>query len=64
MSPLPAAGWLVLSLIASVGVAHTLHLAIESPAMRFSRRFKGFPARPNARAGSVRPIPLLAESAR
>jgi peptidoglycan/LPS O-acetylase OafA/YrhL len=63
-APLPAAGWLVLSLIASVGVAHTLHLAIESPAMRFSRRFKGFPARPNARVSSGAPIPLLAESAR
>jgi peptidoglycan/LPS O-acetylase OafA/YrhL len=63
-APLPAACWLVVSLVASVGVAHTLHLAIESPAMRFARRFKGFAARPNARAESGAPIPLFAESAR
>ena len=44
---LPALCWLVLSLAASVGVAEALHLAIEGPAMRFARRFKGI--------GSARP---------
>ncbi len=60
-APLPAVGWLLLSLAASIGIANALHLAIEAPAMRFARRFKGWGTRP----GGVTPIavPLFAKAA-
>ncbi len=37
---LPAAIWLLLSVLASVGVAHILHATIELPAIRLASRFK------------------------
>jgi peptidoglycan/LPS O-acetylase OafA/YrhL len=61
-APLPAVGWLVLSLAASIGVANALHLAIEAPAMRFSRRFKGWGARSSGSVTTV-PVPLFAKAA-
>ena len=63
-APLAAVGWLVLSLVASVGVAQAMHVAIESPAVRFARRFKGIGApRPAAGPGAAVPAGLLARSA-
>jgi peptidoglycan/LPS O-acetylase OafA/YrhL len=61
-APIPAVGWLLLSLAASIGVANALHLAIEAPAMRFSRRFKGMGVRPNSGVTAV-PVPLFAKAA-
>ncbi|HKD37709.1 MAG TPA: acyltransferase [Pirellulales bacterium] len=60
-APIPAEGWLILSLAASIGVAHALHIAVEAPAMRFSRRFKGFGARSSS-IGAV-PVSIFAKAA-
>jgi peptidoglycan/LPS O-acetylase OafA/YrhL len=60
-APIPAVGWLVLSLAASIGVASALHMAIEAPAMRFSRRLKGFGARSGGKITAV-PVPIFAKA--
>lgn len=52
---LPAVCWLLLSLAASIGVAQALHLAVEAPAMRFARRFKGLGGRKTI-AGAPLPV--------
>jgi peptidoglycan/LPS O-acetylase OafA/YrhL len=36
----PAVMWLVVGLVASIGAAHILHVAIELPAIRLARRYK------------------------
>jgi peptidoglycan/LPS O-acetylase OafA/YrhL len=59
---LPAAGWLLLSLAASIGIANALHLAVEAPAMRFARRFKGLGVRSGGSVGPVA-VPVFAKAA-
>ncbi len=63
-APVPAACWLILSLAASLAAAHGLHVAIEAPAMRFARRFKGLGGGRKVLEGRPLPIPRLAESVR
>ena len=41
-APVMAVFWLVLSLVASIGVAQAMHVAVESPAIRLAHRLKGF----------------------
>jgi peptidoglycan/LPS O-acetylase OafA/YrhL len=60
-APVAATFWLVLSLVASIGVANALHAAIELPAIRFARRFGGSGS---DRRIAVRPLPVLAEPLR
>ncbi|HEY5313651.1 MAG TPA: acyltransferase [Pirellulales bacterium] len=37
-APLPAAAWLAVSLVASIGAAHLLYVLVERPSLEFSRR--------------------------
>jgi peptidoglycan/LPS O-acetylase OafA/YrhL len=62
-SAVAAAFWLLLSLAASIGVAHALHLAIEGPAIRFARRLKRFGGQ-TAIAAAPGAVPLLADPLR
>ncbi|HEV2969640.1 MAG TPA: acyltransferase [Pirellulales bacterium] len=62
-SAVAAAFWLVLSLAASIGVAHALHLAIEGPAIRFARRLKRFGGQ-TAIGAAPGAVPLLADPLR
>ena len=63
-APVAAVFWLVLSLAASIGVAHALHMAIESPAIRFARRFSGFGGDRRVASTAGASLPILAEPLR